>query len=130
MSPSFDASIPVLTEILYVADDAEIESEAQPLASDHAAIEAVAPTSQTSQISDDQAWHTLEQQLSTRILSQLQQQIPLALEQRMSELLQGLSQQLCADLQADVTRIVAQEVAQMKTEMKTEMKAGMKTSKP
>lgn len=100
MSASFDTSIPVLTEILYVADDAEIESEAQPLAS-------------------DQAWNVLEQQLSTRILSQLQQQIPIMLEQRMHELLRRLNQQICADLQADVTRIVAQELAQMKTNMKT-----------
>lgn len=111
MSSSFDTSIPVLTEILYAADGAEVEPEAPPLASAHLAIAAAGPTGPTS---DDQAWNVLEQQLSTRILRQLQQQIPVVLEQRLNELLRGLHQQICTDLQADVTRIVAQELAQMK----------------
>jgi hypothetical protein len=116
MSSSFDTSIPVLTEILYVADNAKIEPEAQPPIVARAAIEAAGPPLQTS---DAQEWNAPEQQLATRILSQLQQQLPVVLEQRMSELLRGLNQQICADLQADLTRIVAQEMAQMKTEMKT-----------
>jgi hypothetical protein len=113
MNHSFDASIPVLTEILYVPDDAEVEVEAQPLADDHAA---------SPQASGDQAWSRLEQQLSTRILSQLQQQMPIVLEQRINEMLQGLGQTICADLQANVQRIVEQELGQMKAQMKTEMK--------
>jgi hypothetical protein len=126
MSSSFDASIPVLTEILYVADNPEIEGQGAPEVKeepkierqaridDHAVIEAAAPGSQAS---DEQAWNVLEQQLSERIMRQLQQQMPAVLEQQMNEMLQGLSQKICADLQANVARIVAQELVQMKTEI-------------
>ena len=127
MNHSFDPGIPVLTEILFVGDDAEIEIEVepQPLANDHAAIEAA---KQPWQESDDQAWNLLEQQLSQRILNQLQRQIPIVVEQRINEMLQGLSQTICADLQANMVRIVAQELAQMKTSMKTNIKIDL--SKP
>ncbi len=115
MNPSFDASIPVLTEILFVADDAKVgfTAEALPLANEHAAIDAAGPTRQAP---DDQAWNTIEQQLSERILIQLQQQLPIVLEQRIGEMLQGLSEKICADLQAGVASIVAQELAQLKTD--------------
>lgn len=121
---SFDASIPVLTEILYAADNAEVKAEIEPETTDGAR-EAAGPVEAISGKIDENQWKILEQQLTERILDRLQQRMAVVLEQRMSELLQhalqGLSQEICSGLQANMTQIVAQEMAQIKSAMSAEM---------
>jgi hypothetical protein len=133
-APSFDASIPVLTEILYAADNAEVAAEMapepEPMASTMtAAIDdarcAPEPSAAKSAKPDQKTWNRLEQQLSERILNRVQQRMTIVLEQRMTELLQhalqGLSEEICRGLQANMTHIVAQEMEQVKSELKAEM---------
>ncbi len=121
---SFDTSIPVLTEILYAADNAEVKAEIEPETTDGAR-EAAEPVEAISENIDENHWKKIEQQLTERILDQLQQRMAVVLEQRMSELLQhalqGLSQEICSGLQANMTHIVAQEMAQIKSAMDAEI---------
>ncbi len=141
-APSFDASIPVLTEILYAADNAEVATEVaaeiepevilMPMSMPATAATAIdearcapEPSEARSDKPDQKTWNRLEQQLSERILNRLQQRMAIVLEQRMTELLQhalqGLSQEICSGLQANMTHIVAQEMEQVKSELKAEM---------
>ena len=121
---SFDASIPILTEILYAADHAEVTAGIAPEAMDDAR-KVSESFGATSEKIDENQWDSLEQQLSERILDRLQQRMASVLEQRVSELLQhalqGLSEEICRGLQANMTQIVAQEMAQMKAQMKAEI---------
>ena len=127
---SFDASIPVLTEILHVADGADVNPalkiETQAPAGAQSAPEpaivelpTVALSRAVLEVSDEQPM--LAQQLSERLLQQLQQRITVALEQRMADVLhhalQGLGQEIRAGLLVSIEQIVAHELAQLKAEI-------------
>jgi hypothetical protein len=122
---SFDTSIPVLTEILYAEDNAEVKAEHEPETMGEAR-KAAGPAEAISGKIDENQWKRIEQELTERIMDRLQQRMEVVLERRMSELLQhalqGLSQEICSGLQSNMTHIVAQEMAQIKSAMDAEMK--------
>lgn len=126
---SFDASIPVLTEILHVAGSADVntelktatqatagaESAPEPVMVELPTVELIKPILEVSREQPD-----LEPQLSQPILQQLQQRITVALEQRMADVLhhalQGLDQEIRAGLHVSIEQIVAQEMARLKAD--------------
>ncbi|MES2150653.1 MAG: hypothetical protein V4508_12780 [Pseudomonadota bacterium] len=114
-NPAFDASIPVLTEVLD-------EKAAQPLDQVNAELEQRAIDSWS-----EPEWNLLERRLSERILQQLQGRVDFVLEQRlrdsMEEVLKnaltGLTDEiqhgLARTIEKIVARAVAQEVAHLQT---------------
>jgi hypothetical protein len=121
MTPSFDASIPVLTEILHAAGNAELDAERK--AGPEAELEIEAERAPAAAPVPDRPGHQnlLEQQLSERILQQLEQRITVALEQRMADVLHhallGLGQEIRDGLRISIGHIVAQELAQLKADI-------------
>ena len=124
---SFDASIPVLTEILHAAGSPDIkverniDAEAPAIAQGEPAPAATATAEPRPDAFGDTTWNMLEQQLSERIFQQLQQHITTTLEQRMAAMLHhallGLGQEMRNGLHISIEQIVAQELAQLKADM-------------
>lgn len=114
---SFDASIPVLTEVL---DDQPVAAEAPPAAPQQAPAEPL-PTE----------WEALERQLSERILQQLQSRVDFVLEQRikdsmeevLSTALRGLTAEIRSGLHDTLTKIVTRAVAQELTHLQAQKKS-------
>jgi hypothetical protein len=110
--PSFDASIPVLTEV-FQDQPARAESPEAPAG-------AVEGWTQPE-------WELLERRLCERILHQLQGRVDFALEQRlrdsMEEALQhamaGLTDEIRRSLQQTIEKIVVRAVAQELTHLQT-----------
>lgn len=113
---SFDASIPVLTEVL---DDEPAVAEVPPAASSPADA-APQPTE----------WEALERQLSERILQQLQARVDFVLEQRikdsmeevLSHALRGLTAEIRTGLHDTLSKIVTRAVAQELTHLQAQKK--------
>jgi len=76
MNQAFDASIPVLTEIMQ--DEAPAQAAPAPV------VEAVAAPSLPAP-DDDEAWEALERRLSERVLLQLSNRVDFVLEQRIKD---------------------------------------------
>ncbi|MYN09082.1 hypothetical protein [Pseudoduganella aquatica] len=117
MSPAhpFDASIPVLTEVL---DD-------EPVVLEPAAVQqAPVPQPQPNE------WETLERQLCERILGQLQSRVDFVLEQRikdsmeevLSHALRGLTAEIRSGLHDTLSKIVSRAVAQELTHLQAQKK--------
>lgn len=111
-NPTFDTSIPVLTEVF--------QEKAAPQDGTNAHLEARAIDSWT-----EPEWNLLERRLSERILQQLQGRVDFVLEQRlkdsMEEVLQqamhGLTQEIRQGLQQTIEKIVVRAVAQELTHL-------------
>lgn len=132
--PAFDASIPVLTEV--VTEPAAVESAA-PEVEKPAATEAAPPGDaedighQVERRAIDrwsgEQWSVLERRVTNRILQQLQGRVDFVLEQRLREgiadaverAMGGLADELRLGLQGTlgevVSRAVSQEIAHLQT---------------
>jgi hypothetical protein len=127
-NPSFDASIPVLTEVF---QDQHVKEEAHQGAETPApALQDEAPAELEARAIDnwtDPEWELLERRLSQRILHQLQGRVDFVLEQRlrdsMEEALQramaGLTDEIRGSLQHTIEQIVVRAVAQELTHLQT-----------
>lgn len=142
--PSYDESIPVLTEVVLeaapvppppAADPVEAPAgpvHLEPVAQDAAQDADVAPaapqvTSSPAGTLDDDAWRALEERLVARVLDRLQDRVELVLEDQvrtsMAPVLDHLVTRLAADLhdglqhtvEQVVARAVAQELAHLKS---------------
>ena len=123
-SPTFDPSIPVLTEVF--RDEPEKPgpgpAELTPVPDVEAELEAQAIDEWT-----DSQWQNLERRLSERILHQLQGRVDFVLEQRlrdsMAEALQqamaGLTEEIRGSLQQTIEKIVVRAVAQELAHLQT-----------
>jgi hypothetical protein len=111
-APAFDASIPVLTEVLQETPAAAAAAPAEAAQTGHGAVleEQAVPAWA------GQDWAALEKRLSERILHELQGQVDFALEQRLAEVLQqalqGLSDEIRKGVQQSMEKIVSQAVSQ------------------
>lgn len=132
-APSFDASIPVLTEVLK-------DEPARDISTASAAAAAPTPLAQpepaaqleAAAISDwSQAeWALLEHRLSDRILHQLQGRVDFVLEQRikdsMEEIVNGalheLTREIRSGLHDTIQKIVARAVSQELTHLQAQKK--------
>ncbi|CDG81750.1 hypothetical protein [Janthinobacterium agaricidamnosum] len=124
--PVFDASIPVLTEVLSAVAEA-----AEPAAEMAANAAAMAPPadcagqleSETLHRWDEQQWALLEQRLTERILRQLQGKIDFVLEQCMAQVLRQALDNLSGDirngLQETMEQIVSGAVSEELMQLKT-----------
>lgn len=134
MSPAhFDASIPVLTEVL---DDAPVAVAAVVAAVVPAVVAAVAPAAAAdldmAEAAPDAAgdWELLQEQLSERILHQLQSRVDFVLEQRikdcmgevLSHALRGLTTEIRHGLHDTLSKIVSRAVAQELTHLQAQKK--------
>lgn len=107
---SFDASIPVLTEVL---DEQPVPAAAAPAAEPQPG-----------------EWEALERQLSERILQQLQARVDFVLEQRikdsmeevLSHALRGLTAEIRSGLHDTLSKIVTRAVAQELTHLQAQKK--------
>ncbi|MFM9436628.1 hypothetical protein ACFDR9_003713 [Janthinobacterium sp. CG_23.3] len=124
--PAFDASIPVLTEVLGDAVEAAPAGSARKVP---------APTVDTGERLEqealrqwsDQDWHVLERRLSERILHQLQGRVDFVLEQRIKDCMAEALQRALADLTGELRKglqhtiedIVARAVSQELTHLRT-----------
>lgn len=125
MSPAhpFDASIPVLTEVL---DDEPIVLEPAALPTPAPAATQQAPAAQP----QPDEWETLERQLCERILGQLQSRVDFVLEQRikdsmeevLSHALRGLTAEIRTGLHDTLSKIVSRAVAQELTHLQAQKK--------
>lgn len=114
---AFDASIPVLTEVV---DEAQPAAPPDSVAAD---VEARAMRS-----FGEHEWEALERRLSARILQQLQGRVDFVLEQRlrdsMADVLQhalsGLTEEIRAGLQQTIEKIVARAVVQELTHLQAQ----------
>ncbi|MDB5916165.1 MAG: hypothetical protein JWR40_399 [Massilia sp.] len=117
--PSFDASIPVLTEVF---QDQPVRAEPRDLANASLQDDAKAVASWT-----DPDREALERRLCERILHQLQGRVDFVLEQRvrdsMEEALQhamtGFTDEIRRSLQQTIEKIVVRAVAQELTHLQT-----------
>lgn len=134
---TFDASIPVLTEVLH--DDVPDTGRAGPTpAADAAPASApLKPAQQAAQL-EQQAlndwsaaeWALLERRLAERILHQLQDRVDFVLEQRIKDsmaevlnhALHGLTSEIRAGLHDTIEKIVARAVAQELTHLQAQKK--------
>ncbi len=82
MNQAFDASIPVLTEIM--RDEAPAPAAAAPVATEPARADATESNALPAP-DDDQAWQALERRLSERVLQQLSNRVDFVLEQRIKD---------------------------------------------
>jgi hypothetical protein len=122
MSPArpFDASIPVLTEVL---DDTPV---AAPVAA--VAVAVAEPAAADTTPGDE--WEMLQKQLSERILQQLQSRVDFVLEQRikdcmeevLSQALRGLTAEIRHGLHDTLSKIVGRAVAQELTHLQAQKK--------
>lgn len=122
MTPAqpFDASIPVLTEVLRDDPAPAANSAAMPQADLGAQLEAQALAGWS-----EQEWAVLEQRLSTRILLQLQNRVDFVLEQRikdsmaevLSHALRDLTGEIRNGLQDTIEKIVTRAVSQELTHL-------------
>jgi hypothetical protein len=124
MSPAFDASIPVLTEILQGGADG---AAAPALQGTPLATPATAPQEPAMPAPGNDDWEQLERRLAERILHQLHGRIDFVLEQRLrdsvAEVLDHALDGLTADirqglqrtLETVVARAVTQELAHLQT---------------
>lgn len=125
-APTFDASIPVLTEVLRdepARDDAADGAAA--MASLGAQLEADAVDGW-----GEHQWLVLERRLSARILQQLQSRVDFVLEQRirdsmaevLTHALRDLTGEIRNGLQDTIEKIVARAVAQELTHLQAQKK--------
>ncbi|MBA5686557.1 hypothetical protein [Rugamonas apoptosis] len=122
MTPAqpFDASIPVLTEVLRDDPAPAANGAALPHADLGAQLEAQALAGWS-----EQEWDLLERRLSTRILQQLQTRVDFVLEQRikdsmaevLSHALRDLTGEIRHGLQDTIEKIVARAVSQELTHL-------------
>ena len=114
--PSFDNSIPVLTEVFQDQQAARPEVVIE----DNAHLEARAIDTWT-----EPEWTLLERRLSERLLHQLQGRVDFVLEQRLRDSMEdvlkhavaGLTSEIRAGLQDTIERIVVRAVAQELTHL-------------
>ena len=122
MTPAqpFDASIPVLTEVL--RDDPAPIVHSAPIA--HADEDSQLEARALAGFSDHE-WDMLEQRLATRIVQQLQSRVDFVLEQRikdsmaevLSHALRDLTSEIRSGLQDTIEKIVARAVSQELTHL-------------
>ena len=122
MNQAFDASIPVLTEIMRdeapPAAPAAARSAAEAAAHPAPANDAV--TAALPQLDDADAWEALERRLSERVLQQLSSRVDFVLEQRIKDsihevldhALHTLTVEIRAGLHDTIGKIVARAVQQ------------------
>lgn len=112
MNQAFDASIPVLTEIMRDEAPAPAAAAGQPAApADAGALPAP---------DDDEAWEALERRLSERVLQQLSNRVDFVLEQRikdsigevLDQALHALTLDIREGLHDTIGKIVARAVQQ------------------
>jgi hypothetical protein len=126
MSPAhpFDASIPVLTEVL---DNNPVPPPVAAAATAIALAEAAA-VAEPEPAGDE--WLLLQEQLSERILHQLQSRVDFVLEQRikdcmeevLSQALRGLTAEIRHGLHDTLSKIVSRAVAQELTHLQAQKK--------
>ena len=136
-APSFDASIPVLTEVFHDAPAggaAAADQAAAPISPTWPAIPAVEPAAQLEAEAvnswGEAEWALLEHRLSDRILHQLQSRVDFVLEQRikdsMEEVLNSalheLTREIRSGLHDTIQKIVARAVAQELTHLQAQKK--------
>ncbi|WP_432380356.1 hypothetical protein [Duganella sp. P38] len=122
---SFDASIPVLTEVLKAEQTAESPPAAVPPPSAAAALEAAAVDGWT-----DAEWAVMEHRLSVRIMHQLQSRVDFVLEQRikdsmaevLSHALHDLTNEIRIGLHDTIEKIVSRAVTQELTHLQAQKK--------
>lgn len=115
---SFDASIPVLTEVFDDAQLSRAERDAPLLMAPRAEVDA--GEARTITQLDASAWAALEHRLCERILQQLQDQVDVALEQRLREHIEealelamaGLTDALRHSVQQTIEQIVVRAVGE------------------
>lgn len=122
MTPAqpFDASIPVLTEVLRDDPAPAANNAAMPPADLGAQLEAQALAGWSAQ-----EWDVLERRLATRIVQQLQSRVDFVLEQRikdsmaevLSHALRDLTSEIRGGLQDTIEKIVARAVSQELTHL-------------
>ncbi|MBA5608216.1 hypothetical protein H3H36_22975 [Duganella sp. FT3S] len=122
MTPAqpFDASIPVLTEVLRDDPAPAANNAAMPPAELGAQLEAQALAGWS-----EQEWDVLERRLATRIVQQLQSRVDFVLEQRikdsmaevLSHALRDLTSEIRGGLQDTIEKIVARAVSQELTHL-------------
>lgn len=121
---SFDASIPVLTEVLK-AEPLSDEGTAPPPVSPAAQLEADAIEGWT-----DAEWAVMEHRLSVRIMHQLQSRVDFVLEQRIKDsmaevlthALHDLTNEIRIGLHDTIEKIVSRAVAQELTHLQAQKK--------
>lgn len=135
-NPPFDASIPVLTEVLDDTPPPAAPITALFTAPVPAAIEAAAPAApetleaQAAHSFGGDEWELLERRLSERILQQLQGRVDFVLEQRikdsmeevLSHALRDLTMEIRSGLHETLSRIVSRAVAQELTHLQAHKK--------
>lgn len=120
---SFDASIPVLTEVLKA--EPLNEAPAAPPPSPAAQLEAVAVDGWT-----EAEWAVMEHRLSVRIMHQLQSRVDFVLEQRvkdcmaevLSHALHDLTNEIRIGLHDTIEKIVSRAVTQELTHLQAQKK--------
>jgi hypothetical protein len=122
MTPAqpFDASIPVLTEVL--RDDPAPSAHSAPVP--HADLDGQLEARTLAGLSDHE-WDVLERRLATRIVQQLQSRVDFVLEQRikdsiadvLSHALRDLTGEIRSGLQDTIEKIVARAVSQELTHL-------------
>jgi len=121
---SFDASIPVLTEVLK-AEPLSDEASAPPPLSTAAQLETDAIDGWT-----DAEWAVMEHRLSVRIMHQLQSRVDFVLEQRIKDsmaevlthALHDLTNEIRIGLHDTIEKIVSRAVAQELTHLQAQKK--------
>ena len=119
VTPSYDESIPVLTEVLPGAAAAAAPA---PAPADDQAAQAGTATQ-----GEDGAWKALEERLVARVLDRLQDRVELALEDQvrsgmapvLDHVVARLASELRAGLQQTVEDVVARAVAQELAHLRT-----------
>ncbi|WP_295991201.1 hypothetical protein [Rugamonas sp.] len=137
-APSFDASIPVLTEVLKDEPAPDAPAHDHPATAPvPAAAVAPAPADPAAQleaaaVSDwsESQWALLEHRLSDRILHQLQGRVDFVLEQRVKDSMEAivngalheLTREIRSGLHDTIQKIVARAVAQELTHLQAQKK--------
>ncbi|MYM68648.1 hypothetical protein GTP45_17665 [Pseudoduganella sp. FT55W] len=122
---SFDASIPVLTEVLKAQPLSDEAAAPPPPASAADQLEAAAIDGWT-----DAEWAVMEHRLSVRIMHQLQSRVDFVLEQRikdsmaevLSHALHDLTNEIRIGLHDTIEKIVSRAVAQELTHLQAQKK--------
>lgn len=122
---SFDASIPVLTEVLKAEPLSDEVAASPPQPSAAAQLEAAAIDGWT-----EAEWAMMEHRLSVRIMHQLQSRVDFVLEQRikdcmaevLSHALHDLTNEIRIGLHDTIEKIVSRAVAQELTHLQAQKK--------
>jgi len=122
---SFDASIPVLTEVLKAEPLSDEAVTSPPPASAAAQLEAAAIDGWT-----EAEWAVMEHRLSVRIMHQLQSRVDFVLEQRikdsmaevLSHALHDLTNEIRIGLHDTIEKIVSRAVSQELTHLQAQKK--------